>query len=88
MVADKKVAIGFEGLNFGMGMGLRAAMPKLPSFRVNINWFLSYQSYRYFCMLSVYPFYDVIIRKRTLGRSYRSIDLFNFTIFIDFIYNI
>jgi len=37
MVADKKVAIGFEGLNFGMGMGLRAAMPKLPSFRVNIN---------------------------------------------------
>ena len=32
--ADKKVAIGFEGLNIGMGMGLRAAMPKLPSFRV------------------------------------------------------
>ena len=31
---DKKVAIGFEGFNFGMGMGLRAAMPKLPSFRV------------------------------------------------------
>lgn len=35
--ADKKVAIGFEGLNIGMGMGLRAAMPKLPSFRRKIR---------------------------------------------------
>ena len=33
--AEKKVAIGFEGINFaGFGLGLRAAMPKMPSFRV------------------------------------------------------
>ena len=42
---DKKVAIGFEGFNFGMGMGLRAAMPKLPSFRV----ILLIHSLVYFC---------------------------------------
>lgn len=35
--AAKKVGLGFEGLNFGfgLGLGLRAAMPKLPSFRVS-----------------------------------------------------
>jgi hypothetical protein len=32
--AAKKVGFGFEGLNFGLGLGLRASMPKLPSFRV------------------------------------------------------
>lgn len=34
--ATKKVSLGFEGLNFGfgLGLGLRASMPKLPSFRV------------------------------------------------------
>jgi len=37
---EKKVALGFDGLNFGfgLGLGLRAAMPKLPSFRVNQYW--------------------------------------------------
>jgi hypothetical protein len=32
--AAKKVGFGFEDLNFGLGLGLRASMPKLPSFRV------------------------------------------------------
>lgn len=37
--ATKKVSLGFEGLNFGfgLGLGLRASMPKLPSFRRKIR---------------------------------------------------
>lgn len=37
LTSAKKPGFGFEGLNlgFGLGLGLRAAMPKLPSFRVS-----------------------------------------------------
>ena len=40
VATEKKVAIGLEGVNmggFGLGFGLRAAMPKMPSFRVRIS---------------------------------------------------